>query len=152
MNPPVLRSHTLSAVEREALVTIRVLRDAAHRPQNSSASLELTVMIHDLIVTYHGHVELRLHVLAQELGTTMRVIERKFEARYGMTMHEFHRLVRVQFAEKVIENDPDFKISALASLLGYRRSSEFSRFFRKHSALKLTPHAYAKQIHPDQRK
>ncbi|MGF7183881.1 hypothetical protein HDF11_005414 [Tunturiibacter psychrotolerans] len=88
MNPPVPRSHTLSAVEREALVTIRVLRDAAHRPQNSSASLELTVVIHNLIVTYHGHVELRLHVLARELGTTMRVIERKFEARYGMTMHE----------------------------------------------------------------
>ena len=75
------------------------------------------------------------------------MIERKFEVRYGMSMRKFQRLVRVKLAERMLENDPACKISALASLLGYGRVSEFARFFRNQSSSKLTPHAYAKQIH-----
>jgi AraC-like DNA-binding protein len=79
----------------------------------------------------------------------MRVLERTFEARYGMSMRSYQRSVRIDYAEMLLRKDPIVKINAIAALLGYRRVSEFARFFRTQPKSKLTPYAFAlREQHP----
>jgi AraC-like DNA-binding protein len=133
----------LSLVELDALGVIRSLREATRDERATPAEFNPAAVIHDILANYHGHIGLRLRILSQELGTTMRVLERTFEASYGMSMRSYHRSVRIGYAEMLLQNDPTFKISAIAALLGYRRVSEFTRFFRTQSKSKLTPYVFA---------
>jgi transcriptional regulator GlxA family with amidase domain len=135
----------LTVLEREAIETIRSLRRVAlSTPENSSA-LDSAGIVHDILESYHGHLGLRLAILAEGLGTAMRVLERQFSSRYGMTMAEFSENVRLEFAQLILRQDPDFKVAALANLLGYKRSTDFTHFFHSHSKDNLTPSAFKKR-------
>jgi transcriptional regulator GlxA family with amidase domain len=135
----------LSVLEREAIETIRSLRRVALSTPEDGPALDNVGIVHDILESYHGHLGLRLAMLAEGLGTAMRVLERQFRSRYGMTMAEFSEKVRMEFAQLILRQNPDFKIAALANLLGYKRSTDFTHFFHSHSKDNLTPSAFKKR-------
>jgi AraC-like DNA-binding protein len=131
----------LSALEREAIEKINLLRTQHRITAESGHLLNEAVIVHDLLLGYHGYVKLRLEVISGALGCTMRSLQRTFVAFYGQTMNSFHERVRVEYAEQILSSDPGIKLMSIAADLGYDRESEFNRFFRRKRGISLTEFA-----------
>ena len=89
-------------------------------------------LAHHFIVASHGNVQLRFSTIASEVGVEMRTLERAFVGEYEKTMTQLQVEVRLAFAQWLLSIFPPTKISAIASLLGYRLVQDFNRFFKKH--------------------
>jgi AraC-like DNA-binding protein len=48
---------------------------------------------------------------------------------------------RLRFAQYLLSNDPEIKMSVIANHLGYKDPNVFERFFRDHAD--LSPHAWS---------
>jgi len=107
-------------------------------------------MMHDILRGYHGNVKLRLEVVSMALGCTMRTLERAFIAMYSETMNSFHERIRLEYAERLLNFNPDIKLMSIAAELGYDRESEFNRFFRRKKGMSLTE--YAREVRSRQEK
>jgi transcriptional regulator GlxA family with amidase domain len=122
----------LTAVEEEVIARIRVMR-ASHDEQLSSGLLDDPPrMVHHFIQTFHGHVQLHVHPITRELGVEMRTLQRNFVARYGKTLLQYQVEVRLTFCRWLLGIFPPTKISAIATMLGYKQVRDFNRFFRDH--------------------
>lgn len=115
-------------MEIGAVETIKSLR-AAHGPRDGDIGPRAE-FLYELLQRTNGNAKLHLNVLYRELGCTERSMERKFLTRYEVTAHAFQENTRIAYAKRVMEMNPNIKITALASELGYDRESEFRRFFR----------------------
>jgi AraC-like DNA-binding protein len=132
---------TLSAVEKEIIAQIRDWRAA---PGDDLRTILLTSparLMRTFIVGSHGHVRLRFHPIANELGVAMRTLERTFVDEYGKTMLQCQVEARVAFSKFLLSTMPPTKISAIAHMLGYDEVRDFNRFFVKH--VHETPSAWA---------
>jgi AraC-like DNA-binding protein len=133
-----------SAIELHAIETIRRLRAPIIVGSQYTDLEERAEMMHDILRGLHGHAKLRLEVISPELGSSMKTLERKFRARYGESMNSFHQRMRLEMAERKIILDPDVKLMAVASDLGYDRESEFTRFYKRKRG--ITPSEFARVV------
>jgi transcriptional regulator GlxA family with amidase domain len=127
----------LSPVEKEAIAMILAVKSSADTaPQTTLPEMQAQLM-HQLILTYHGHVKLRFWPLAKELGVEMRTLQRIFDHKFGKTMLQCQQEVRLEFSQMLLRMIPPTKLSVIANLLGYDEVRDFIRFFRRHT--KRTP-------------
>lgn len=131
-------------MEQHAIERIRRLRAPFIAGSEYTKLEERAEMMHDILRGYHGNVKLRLEVISEALGSTMRTLEREFTARYSETMNSFHEKTRLEFAERKIILDPDVKLMSVASELGYDRESEFNRFYKRKRG--ITPSEFARVV------
>lgn len=128
-------------MEQVAIEKVRLLREA-HLGGLSPGVLEMRAeVMHDILRDCHGNVKLRLEVVSNSLGCTMRTLERDFIAQYSQTMNSFHEMARLEYAEMQITFNPDVKLTAVAAELGYDRESELNRFFKRKRGISLTEFA-----------
>lgn len=121
----------LSPIERQAIERIRALR--ASREVELSAVLRSPARaMHNTILTFHGHVKLRMAPIANELGAEMRTLERAFNEEIGKTMLQCQIDARLGLAQSLLSMIPPTKLSVIANLLGYDEIRDFTRFFQKH--------------------
>jgi AraC-like DNA-binding protein len=131
-------------MEQHAIERIRRLRAPFITGGEYRELEEHAEVMHDILRGYHGNVKLRLEVISEALGSTMRTLEREFTARYAETMNSFHEKTRLEFAERKIILDPDVKLMSVASDLGYDRESEFNRFYKRKRG--ITPSEFARVV------
>jgi hypothetical protein len=71
----------LSSVEHDVFATIQQLRAARFNVRGSDEAEEPAAIVRDILREYHGNVKLRLEVISEAWGRTMRTLEREFVAR-----------------------------------------------------------------------
>jgi transcriptional regulator GlxA family with amidase domain len=100
-------------------------------------------LAHHLLLTWHGHVKLRVKFLAREIGVDMRSLQRSFALRYRITISEFQQDCRLRYAGWMLSIFPPTKVEAVAAYLGYTRVQDFNRFFKKR--LKQSPSSWGRK-------
>ena len=121
----------LSAVEQEVIAEIRALRASKDNVVHSSLLDDPVRLMHHFIVTSHGHVALRVAPIARELGVEMKTLQRNFVSAYKKTPIQCQVDVRLAFSKLLLSTFPPTKVSAIASMLGYKEVRDFNRCFRK---------------------
>jgi AraC-like DNA-binding protein len=127
-----LPTEKLSKIEKETIAEIRAMRarTGSNQPELSFGSP--VQLVHHFILSSHGNVQLRISVIARELGVGMRTLERAFAREYQQTMSQCQVQVRLSFSKWMLSLFPPTKISVVAALLGYEQVQDFNRFFKKH--------------------
>jgi transcriptional regulator GlxA family with amidase domain len=123
---------SVSLIESEVIAEIRALRASPSGGLKTSLLMNPAQLAHHFIVASHGNVQLKFSTIASEVGVEMRTLERAFVGEYEKTMTQLQVEVRLAFAQWLLSIFPPTKISAIASLLGYRLVQDFNRFFKKH--------------------
>lgn len=122
----------LSIIEKDVIQEIRALRASPGEGLSASLLENPARAAHHFILDSHGNVQLRLAIIAQELGVEMRTLERIFLEEYRITMAECQVETRLADSKRLLSIFPPTKISAVAALLGYSAVQDFNRFFKKH--------------------
>jgi transcriptional regulator GlxA family with amidase domain len=122
---------SLSQIEREVIAEIRQLRASSGSGLPASLLESPARIVHHFILASHGNVQLRIAIVARELGVEMRTLERAFAGQYNRTMMQYQVEVRLAFSGWMLSISPPTKISAIAATLGYGRVQDFNRFFKK---------------------
>jgi AraC-like DNA-binding protein len=138
-----LPSMKLTKIEQETLAEIRSIRASAENVPFALLLDHPALLVHHFIVSTHGNVQLRMALLARELGIGMRTLERAFAREYHQTMTQCQVDVRLSYSKWMLSIFPPTKISAVASILGYEQVQDFNRFFKKHT--KQSPSAWSRQ-------
>jgi transcriptional regulator GlxA family with amidase domain len=127
-----LPTEKLSKIEKETIAEIRAMRarTGSNQPELSFGSP--VQLVHHFILSSHGNVQLRISVIARELGVGMRTLERAFAREYQQTMSQCQVQVRLSFSKWMLSLFPPTKISVVAALLGYEQVQDFNRFFKRH--------------------
>jgi AraC-like DNA-binding protein len=73
----------------------------------------------------------RISELAKRFGIGSRRLERLFRAETGLTAKMFARIVRFNYAKRMIERDPNIDLSRLTYETGYSDQAHFSKNFRE---------------------
>jgi AraC-like DNA-binding protein len=79
-----------------------------------------------------GNVQLRMSTISSSLGVEPRTLQRAFASTYGRTFSECQTSIRLEAACRMLREPSSFKIAAIASMLGYARMQDFTRFFKRH--------------------
>lgn len=87
---------------------------------------------------------LRVEVLAERAGLSVRDLQRLFRLEVGLTPKEVVRRFRLQRAADRFHADPDISCLALALELGYFDQAHFARDFR--AVVGASPDAYRKRV------
>lgn len=69
--------------------------------------------------------------LAKHFGINSRRLERVFNAETGLSPKMFSRIIRFNHAKRMIENNPEIKLSRLTYEMSYSDQAHFSNTFRK---------------------
>jgi AraC-like DNA-binding protein len=131
----------LTGAEQQALVLIREIRSqiaAGDIPNEVNTPARLA---HYVITLYHGHAQLRMSRIVPELGVSMRTLQRSFRQTFRKSMKAYQTDTRLRFAQYLLSNDPELKMSVIAKHLGYNDPNVFERFFRDHTD--SSPHAWS---------
>ena len=123
---------TLRGVEQEVIAEVRGLRATATGTGGQELLESPARLMHHLVLSRHGNVQLRLAPLAREIGIEMRTLERIFFLTYGRTMTAFQQECRLNYACRVLKASPPTKVGAVAMFLGYQQLQDFNRFFKRH--------------------
>lgn len=79
------------------------------------------------------------HAIAEDSGITLRHWNRLFSAYTGMPPGEYQAECRLKLARHLLRSS-DLSIKEIAEQCGFEYSSDFIRFFKKHT--KMTPHRF----------
>lgn len=129
-----------SALEREVIEAIRANRNEKKGLLRRRIAIDPAKLMHHLILSSHGHVQLRFTPIAHELGVEMRTLQRLFRERFQMTMRTCQIEARLSFAKLMLGETPPVKTSVIAAMLGYSAAGDFIRFFERH--INRTPSAW----------
>jgi transcriptional regulator GlxA family with amidase domain len=125
-------SRKLSNLEREVIMAIQSIRRSDDQALHALLYNDPARLMHHFILATHGHLELRFSYVADELAVEMRTLQRAFRESFKMSMQRCQIDARLSHAKKLLMADPPLKMSVIASLLGYRVTSSFIRFFEEH--------------------
>lgn len=123
---------SLSPIEKQVIAEIRAIRTSSGSGFPARLLESPARLLHHFILSSHGNVQLRLSIVAGELGIEMRTLERAFAGEYNRTMIQRQLEVRLAYSRWMLSILPPTKIGAIAATLGYGRVQDFNRFFRKH--------------------
>ena len=82
---------------------------------------------------------LRVGDLAREVGVHRVHLGRSFQARFGISIGDYHRRLRIQWAAEQLA-DPGIPLALIALRAGFADHGHFTRVFRK--LMGMTPSAY----------
>lgn len=86
---------------------------------------------------------LRVGDLAREVGVHRVHLGRSFQARYGISIGDYHRRLRIQWAAEQLA-DPATPLALIALRAGFADHGHFTRVFRK--LMGMTPSAYRERL------
>lgn len=112
------------------IAEIRELRTFPPGDPRRGAVDDAVAVVYDFIDSKHAHVQLRIRVIARELGIAVKTLERRFEARYGTKIQQRLSYVRLEFAKSLLGFYPETQIGDIAHKLGYTDVRNFNRFFQ----------------------
>lgn len=130
----------LSQLEREVIAEIRAMKTSTGTVHSARLLEHPAHLINHLILASHGSVQLRMFVMARELGIGMRTLERAFFREYRQTMAQCQTEARLSYSKSMLSTFPPTKVSVVAAVLGYGQLQDFNRFFRKH--MRRSPSAW----------
>ena len=124
---------------RCALVEILILtmRKVGSQGQPRAKSSVVTQMVNYIDNNYQQQV--RLNVLAKELGYSAPYLSQKFSQEIGVSFMDYLHQVRIQKSCQLLETT-DMKISQIAAEVGYDGVKYFNQIFRK--KLSVTPREF----------
>lgn len=131
-------------MEREAIQRVETWMSRYRSNGHVGSPAERAELLLAILNDHHGSNRLRLTYVCAGLGCTLRSVERVFKAKYGESMHEVQKRLRMERINWCMRADPEMKLSALAFEMGYDRLSEFSRYFRNREG--MTPREYIENV------
>ena len=121
---------------QEMLVAIQ-----AKSSQSDNATLE--VMRNYIYENYS--TDMTLNDMANTLGISAKYCSNLFKKLSNDTFKNFLNRYRIEQAKKILEDNPDMKISELSERVGFNSSNTFIRVFSKYTG--MTPGTYSSSIH-----
>ena len=100
----------------------------------------------ELIKNNLQEVDINVHFLCEELGTSQSQLYRKLKAITGTSPNEFIRTVKLKKAAKLLA-DPELSISEIAYMLGFKAPAHFTRAFK--ATFEETPREYRMKLLPE---
>jgi AraC-like DNA-binding protein len=70
--------------------------------------------------------------LARIAGTNIQYLKMAFMERYGCTMDQYHRRLRMEYTQRLMIEFPKEPLSMIAAKVGYSDSKELSKAFTRH--------------------
>ena len=136
------------AVSRVLLMELLVelLDDSSRMPTNSGNWNDIALQIRILMeqnIDRHGTLRIQ-DMLEEQFGQSYAHLCRVFRARYGIPPLKYLNAVCISRA-KLLLQDTDLTIVAIAQRLGFHDPLYFSQLFRKTSG--VTPTQYRRQAH-----
>lgn len=90
------------------------------------------------IATHHAR-KLTLEDLAEQVHTSVRTLQRRFQMATGMTPIQYQQMVRIERSKDLLERRGD-AVQEIALQVGYQDRAAFGRLFKKLTG--VTPDAY----------
>ena len=69
--------------------------------------------------------------LANMLNVSIRTLETAFKACFGLSIHQYQLQEKIEQAKSMLRQDPNTKITKIASSLGFYDEYHFSRQFKR---------------------
>lgn len=79
---------------------------------------------------------------AQSLGVSIATLRTYFSQRYQMDFRQWRTHLRIEYACKILKENPDYSYDAIAEMVGICDRSNFTRTFKKITG--MTPRDYSK--------
>lgn len=132
---------SLLALETLALELLAAIAQRDERDRDARGRAGWVATVRELI---HAHLDrpLRVADLAAAAGVHRVHVGRVFRARYGESIGDYHRRLRIEWAARELARN-DTPLSDVALRAGFADQSHFTRFFRR--AMGVTPHAYRRE-------
>ena len=134
----VADSGSLLAIESLAAELLASAASQTARDSDAGGRGGWVAMVRDQL---HEHLDRHLRVadLAREAGVHRVHLGRVFRARYGMSVGDYHRRLRIEWAARQLAGS-DTSISDIALRAGFADQAHFTRLFQRH--LGMTPGAF----------
>ncbi len=113
-----------------------------HQMEGNSKDQQFIEKVLKFIEEHIANSDLSVELLSVELGMSKSVLQRKIKALTDNTPNEFIRLIRLQYAVKLLLSN-EYRISEIGYMSGFSSPSYFSHCFCEH--FKLTPSEYIEQ-------
>jgi AraC family transcriptional regulator len=134
------RADSLATITLEALTCALVAEICRRDSANAPSWLHVVVeRLKDEFLSPPG-----IQVLAREAGVHRSTLARAFQMRFGHTIGDYIRELRIHWACGRLRADPTTPLSDLALQAGFYDQAHFSRAFRR--VMRTTPSAYARPI------
>lgn len=135
---------SLLAIESLALELLAEVTERAERDGDARGRGGWVGTVRELLhANLHG--PLRVADLARDLGVHRVHLGRVFRARYGESVGDYHRRIRIEWAARQLAGT-DAPVADVALQAGFADQSHFTRFF--HRVMGVTPYAYRGQRRP----
>lgn len=110
---------------------------------NSNADNHMLSKMQNYIYDHYSS-DIMLNDMADELGISPKYCSNLFKKLSDDTFKNFLNHYRIEQAKKVLEENPQIKITDLSAMTGFNSSNTFIRVFSKYTG--VTPGAYAARI------
>ena len=126
--------------------TMGVLRRATEHERELPLMQTVSQAVKVLREGYTRRVSLRK--VAESCGLTLRNLQRRFQASFGMSPQEFLMKTRVQAAMRLLE-ETSLTASEIASSTGFANASSFGEQFKRRTG--MTPNEFKTKVGPPNR-
>jgi AraC family transcriptional regulator, regulatory protein of adaptative response / methylphosphotriester-DNA alkyltransferase methyltransferase len=96
----------------------------------------------EVIVRLHGDPDLSLALVAHEIATSRRQLQRALSEVGGTSFSRELQRVRMGQAARLLANG-DAPVQSVAAAVGYRQAAQFAKVFRRHHG--VSPSAYRRR-------
>jgi AraC-like DNA-binding protein len=96
----------------------------------------------EVIVRLHGDPDLSLALVAHEIATSRRQLQRALSEVGGTSFSRELQRVRMRKAAQLLLTD-DAPVQNVAAAVGYRQAAQFAKVFRRHHG--VSPSAYRRR-------
>ena len=147
-DPAELQARVENLIEIRQIVQERVRVPDWMQPREKTVSSEDADFLEELQEVVEQEVansNFGVDWLAHEVDLSTRHLQRRIKKLTGLSAAGFIRAIRLQHAAALLRNGADPTIAEVASSVGYRDASYFSRLFRE--TFGVPPSTYAEQEH-----
>jgi len=124
-------AQTSSEVARHLLLNARrALRHADPRPGDPPSTQDAVVARARAIMQSHIDDPLPCEAVAQQVGLSLRQLERRFKQQLGQTLHSEYMLVRVEKAHQYLQQTA-LSVTEVSALTGFTSVEYFSKVYRR---------------------
>ena len=124
-------AQTSSEVARHLLLNAgRALRHADPRPGDPPSTQDAVVARARAIMQSHVDDPLPCEAVAQQVGLSLRQLERRFKQQLGQTLHSEYMLVRVEKAHQYLQQTA-LSVTEVSALTGFTSVEYFSKVYRR---------------------
>lgn len=122
------RPSFIQNIENDARDEGRVEAQPTAKKAELVAGKDVAHIARKMIRLSHGSTKLNFGAIARELGVEVRTLQRYFREAFGLNMKQYTVQTRMEFAQRLLSQEPSPKVSFVASRLGYETDRGFLRF------------------------